>query len=205
MSGPQHPEGGAERPACPDAAPPSAAHCGPLSHALSRVARLHRIAAGRFLKEAGIYPGQEFVMMHLWESGPVRQSELIKVLDLDPSTVTKMLQRLEQTGHVRRSPDPADRRAVLVEATAASCTLHTQVTEAWGRLEELTLAGLDAHERAELGRLLGRVEANLCKEAPGCPGTPPARDTGPGTARDTPSRAAQDSTSSARSTSAAEL
>ncbi|WP_336322196.1 MarR family winged helix-turn-helix transcriptional regulator [Streptomyces lavendofoliae] len=197
MTGPQHPEEGAERASCTDA-PPSAAQCGPLSHALSRVARLHRIAAGRFLKEAGIYPGQEFVMMHLWDAGPVRQSELIKVLDLDPSTVTKMLQRLEQTGHVRRSPDPADRRAVLVEATAASCTLHAQVTGAWSRLEELTLAGLDAPERAELTRLLGKVEANLCKGTPGCPDTPPP-------ARGGTSSGDQDSASSARSTSAAEL
>ncbi|MFF8828808.1 MarR family winged helix-turn-helix transcriptional regulator [Streptomyces sp. NPDC015131] len=178
MTAPQratrHAEAGAEPSACADAIP-SAAQCGPLSHTLSRVARLHRFAAGKLLKEAGIYPGQEFVMMHLWDAGPVRQSELIKVVDLDPSTVTKMLQRLEQTGHVRRSPDPADRRAVLVEATPASCTLHAQVTAAWSDLEDLTLAGLDAGERAELARLLGKVEANLCKEAPGCPATPPVR------------------------------
>ncbi|GAA2509304.1 MarR family winged helix-turn-helix transcriptional regulator [Streptomyces gobitricini] len=204
MPGPHHPEESAERAARTEA-PPSAARCGPLSHALSRVARLHRIAAGRFLKEAGIYPGQEFVMMHLWDAGPVRQSELIKVLDLDPSTVTKMLQRLEQTGHVRRSPDPADRRAVLVEATTASCSLHTQVTGAWSRLEEQTLAGLDAHERAELARLLGKVEANLCKEAQDCPGAPAAQDGAAGTAQDSAADAAQDSASSARSTSAAEL
>ncbi|MDN3295088.1 MarR family winged helix-turn-helix transcriptional regulator [Streptomyces ficellus] len=163
-----HRSQGADEPACTEELP-SAARCGPVSHTISRVGRLHRIAAGKFLKAAGIYPGQEAVMMYLWDSGPVRQSELIKVMDLDPSTVTKMLQRLEQTGHVRRSPDPADRRAVLVEATGASCSLLTEVSAAWADLEEHTLAGLDAHERAELARLLGKVEANLCKETLGCP------------------------------------
>ncbi|NUK11091.1 winged helix-turn-helix transcriptional regulator [Streptomyces lunaelactis] len=154
--------------ACPDELP-IAARGGPVSHAISRVARLHRIAAGKLLKRLGLYPGQEFVMMRLWDAGPVRQSELIKAVDLDPSTVTKMLQRLEQTGHVRRCQDPDDRRAVLVEATDNSCALLADVTDAWGDLEAYTLAGLDADERRELTRLLAKVEENLCTAAEECP------------------------------------
>ncbi|MFD9603765.1 MarR family winged helix-turn-helix transcriptional regulator [Streptomyces sp. NPDC056708] len=154
-------------PACTEL--PSAARGGPVSHAVSRVARLHRIAAGRLLKGLGLYPGQEFLMMYLWDAGAVRQSELIKTVDLDPSTVTKMLQRLEQTGHVRRCPDPGDRRAVLVEATDDSCALHADVERAWTNLEEHTLAGLDPAERKELARLLAKVEENLCHETEDCP------------------------------------
>ncbi|MFI7355716.1 MarR family winged helix-turn-helix transcriptional regulator [Streptomyces avidinii] len=146
------------------AAVPGAVLDGPVSHAISRVARLHRIAAGRVLRDLGLHPGQEFLMMHLWDSGAVRQSELIKAVGLDPSTVTKMLQRLEQSGHVRRRPDPADRRASLVEATDASCGLLVEVRRAWGELERQTLDGLDAAERAELTRLLGKVESALCAE-----------------------------------------
>ncbi|MFD9517132.1 MarR family winged helix-turn-helix transcriptional regulator [Streptomyces sp. NPDC059979] len=137
---------------------------GPVSHAISRVARLHRIAAGRVLRDLGLHPGQEFLMMHLWDSGAVRQSELIKSVGLDPSTVTKMLQRLEQSGHVRRRPDPCDRRASLVEATDASCGLLVEVRRAWGELELQTVNGLDDTERTELARLLGKVETALCPE-----------------------------------------
>jgi DNA-binding MarR family transcriptional regulator len=133
---------------------PSAARGGPVSHAL---------------KCAGLYPGQEFLMMYLWDAGAARQSELIKAADLDPSTVTKMLQRLEQAGHVRRRPDPDDRRAVLVEASADSCALHLDVERAWTNLEKRTLAGLDATERAELARLLAKVEENLSRETENCP------------------------------------
>jgi DNA-binding MarR family transcriptional regulator len=148
---------------------PGAARGGPLSHALSRVSRLHRIAAGKMLRRTGLYPGQEFLMMHLWEVGAARQSELIKSVDLDPSTVTKMLQRLEQTGYVRRSPDPRDRRAAVVEATADSCELRSQVEAAWVSLEDRTLSGLDGAERVELARLLAKVEANLCGSVTDCP------------------------------------
>lgn len=146
---------------------PSAARGGPVSHAVSRVARLHRNAAGRLLRGLGLHPGQELVMMHLWEGGPARQSDLIRLLDLDPSTVTKTLQRLEQAGHVRRRSDPADRRAVLVEATEGSGPLLGRVEAAWAELEEQTLAGLDAAERAQFLRLLTRVESNLCTESTG--------------------------------------
>ncbi|MGW7367148.1 MarR family winged helix-turn-helix transcriptional regulator [Streptomyces sp. NPDC054841] len=156
-------------PACTYDKLPVAARGGPVSHAVSRVARLHRIAAGKLLKQVGLYPGQEIVMMHLWDCGPVRQSELIKICELDPSTVTKMLQRLEQSGHVRRTPDPADRRAVLVESTDTSCALLADVQRAWSELENLTLSGLDPAERAELGRLLAKVEGNLCTESAECP------------------------------------
>ncbi|MFE7381151.1 MarR family winged helix-turn-helix transcriptional regulator [Streptomyces zhihengii] len=155
-------------PACTETLP-LAARGGPVSHALSRVARLHRITAGKLLKALDLYPGQEFLMMRLWGAGPVRQSELIKEVGLDPSTVTKMLQRLEQTGHVSRCPDASDRRAVMVEATERSCALLTDVSHAWTRLEERTLAGLDQGERQELARLLAKVEDSLCTETADCP------------------------------------
>ncbi|UUN26181.1 MarR family winged helix-turn-helix transcriptional regulator [Streptomyces sp. FIT100] len=196
-------------PACTaDELLPAAARGGPVSHAVSRVARLHRIAAGKLLRRLGLYPGQEMVMMHLWETGPVRQSDLIKAVALDPSTVTKMLQRLEQSGHVRRRPDPADRRAVLVEATDASCALHADVARAWSELEDHTLAGLDPAERAELIRLLAKVEANLCVEAAECQGQDPAGAAPaaePAAARPGSTSAQPESTSSALSTSASEL
>ncbi|MFC9653462.1 MarR family winged helix-turn-helix transcriptional regulator [Streptomyces sp. NPDC056937] len=155
-------------PACP-VGPPGTARGGPVSHALSRVARLHRIAAGKLLRRTGLYPGQEFLMMHLWDADAVRQSELIKAMDLDPSTVTKMLQRLDHAGYVERSADPQDRRAVLVTATGDSCALRSEVADAWTELEKHTLAGLDDAEQAELARLLAKVETNLCGVTADCP------------------------------------
>ncbi|WP_254878426.1 MarR family winged helix-turn-helix transcriptional regulator [Streptomyces sp. NA04227] len=153
----------------------SAARCGEVSHAVTRVARLHRATAGRLLRQAGIYPGQELVMMLLWERGTMRQSELIRSVELDPSTVTKMLQRLEQSGHVSRHSCTDDRRAVMVEATASSRALLSAVQAAWERLEDITLGGLEPDERAQLLALLGRVEANLCaqteEDGAKCPGT----------------------------------
>ena len=100
-------------------------------------------------------------MMHLWEAGAVRQADLIDTLGVDPSTMTKMLQRLQRTGNVTRTTDPADRRAVLVEATDTSRALRPEIKAVWKALEQRTVAGLDPAERAELQRLLEKVAANF--------------------------------------------
>ena len=100
-------------------------------------------------------------MMHLWEAGAVRQADLIDTLGVDPSTMTKMLQRLQRTGNVTRTTDPADRRAVLVEATEASRALRPEIEAAWKTVEQRTVAELAPAERAELQRLLEKVAMNL--------------------------------------------
>jgi DNA-binding MarR family transcriptional regulator len=144
-----------------DTAPRPVDTGGEISHTISRVARAHRATAGQLLRRLGLYPGQELLLMRLWESGPQRQSVLIKELDLDPSTVTRMVQRLEQAGFVTRGADPDDRRAVLVSATEAGEALRQGVGRMWRELEERTLAGLGEGEREHLARLLAALERNL--------------------------------------------
>ena len=70
----------------------------------------------------------------------------------------QMLQRLQRTGNVTRTTDPADRRAVLVEATETSNALRPEIEDAWKTLEQRAVAGLDPAERAELQRLLERLQ-----------------------------------------------
>jgi MarR family transcriptional regulator, organic hydroperoxide resistance regulator len=137
-----------------------------VSHALARVARLHRAAAGQLLRRCGLYPGQELLMMQLWDHGPQSQAQLIDLIDLDASTVTRMVQRLEQAGFVRRHRSRADRRTVVVEPTAAAQALRGQVVQAWRQLEDLTLHGLAESERASLIELLDKIEGNLSEPEP---------------------------------------
>ncbi|GAA1251000.1 MarR family winged helix-turn-helix transcriptional regulator [Kitasatospora nipponensis] len=144
---------------------PAAASGGPISHAIFRLARLHRMLAGQLLRRIGLHPGQELVMMHLWELGAQRQTDLVRLLDSDAATMTRTVQRLEQAGFVRRRPSPTDRRASLIEPTAASHALRREVEESWSRLEELVTAGLSAGERTAALHTLERLEENLVQSA----------------------------------------
>ncbi len=102
----------------PTSVPVPAATLGaPIAYALYRVARLHRMIAGNLLRRVGLHPTQEVLMMYLWELGPQRQTDLVRLLDSDAATMTRTIQRLEHAGFVRRSPDADDKRAHRIEAT----------------------------------------------------------------------------------------
>lgn len=136
---------------------------GPLNLAIVRVAKLHHQLARQVMRETGLHPGQELIMMHLWENGPQRQIDLIRPLGSDAATMTRSVRRLERAGFVRRSPSPTDGRSIIIEATQASQALRAQVENLWPRLEQLTTDGLTDDERASVGALLGKLADNLVR------------------------------------------
>jgi DNA-binding MarR family transcriptional regulator len=144
---------------------PAAAHGGPISHAIFRVARLHKMVAGNLLRRVGLHPGQELVMMYLWELGPQRQTDLIPLLDSDAATMTRTIRRLEQGGFVRRSPVPDDKRAFLIEPTAAGRALRPQVEQIWNQLEEIVVGGVGQHDRKTIRLVLDGLEERLTRAA----------------------------------------
>jgi DNA-binding MarR family transcriptional regulator len=101
------------------------------------------------------------VMMYLWDLGPQRQADLVRLLDSDAATMTRTVRRLEQAGFVRRRPSPTDKRASLIEPTAASHALRREVERAWSQLEDLVTADLSPDERTTALLTLERLEHNL--------------------------------------------
>lgn len=59
------------------------------------------------------------ILGRLYDEGPSRLSPLAIVFGLDLSTVSRQVQALESAGFVRRTVDPSDRRASLIDLTAA--------------------------------------------------------------------------------------
>lgn len=155
---------------------PGAASSGPISHAIFRLARLHRMFAGQLLRRIGLHPGQELVMMHLWELGPQRQIDLVRLMDSDAATMTRTVRRLEQAGFVRRRPSPTDKRASLIEPTAASHALRQEVERVWSQLEDTSTTGLSDDECTDALATLERLEQNLVRAA--AQPTEPNRRTG---------------------------
>ncbi|CRK57930.1 Transcriptional regulator, MarR family [Alloactinosynnema sp. L-07] len=137
--------------------------CGPVSHAVFRLSRLHNLVAAQILRETGLYRGQEVLMMHLWETGPQRQVDLLKATDTDAATMTRSIRRLEQAGFVTTERSTEDRRAVIVAPTEASCALRDRVTQVWRDLEHATVADLDDAEVATALRALRTLERNLLR------------------------------------------
>lgn len=139
---------------------------GDVSRMVGRVARAHSGTAAAMLHTLGLYPGQEALLMRLWDTGRQTQGELTSALGLDPSTVTRTVQCLERQGLITRSSSPTDRRAVIVELTAAGMELRELVEDFWHKLERKATRDLSDRQRVSALRLLRRIEANLAPAAP---------------------------------------
>ncbi|MET8170619.1 MarR family transcriptional regulator, partial [Streptomyces sp. NPDC005329] len=98
---------------------PDAAREGRLSHAIFQLARAHRGHAAAMLRALNLHPGQELLLMQLFDRDGQTQGELLERVGLDHSTVSKSLRRMQEAGLLTREPAPHDRRAMVVSLTDA--------------------------------------------------------------------------------------
>jgi len=94
--------------------------CFALYGAANRVTRLYR----PLLEALGLTYPQYLAMLVLWEASPRTVGALGEALDLESSTLTPLLKRLETQGLVARTRDPEDERRVVVTLTEAGAALR---------------------------------------------------------------------------------
>lgn len=85
------------------------------------------------------------------------QRELAEFLALDPSQIVALVDSLEKDGHVRRVPDPSDRRSKLIDPTPQGQALYARARELTRASEEASLGGLTAAEKKQLLALLNKA------------------------------------------------
>lgn len=113
------------------------------------------------LEVHGLYPGQELVLLQLWEQEGLTHSELVERCHVEAPTVSRTLQRMEAMGVVVRRQDPSDARVSRVHLTDRGRQLREPVERLWAEVEARSLAGFTADERLFLRRLLIAVRQNL--------------------------------------------
>ena len=82
-------------------------------------------------------------------------------LEVEPITLCRMVDRLEEAGMVERRKDPADRRAWRLHLTPKSQKIVAKLQLSVDALVEDMLCGLTSEEREEFARLLKAVGSNL--------------------------------------------
>ena len=132
-----------------------------LNQAIRLLSLRHRARAAALLAPLGLYPGQEVLLLALARSGPRIQAQLSEALGCEPPSVTLMARKLEASGHIRRRPAPADKRASIVELTGAGQALASQVKQLWCALAEETVSGLPDQTVAELPGTLNALTSNV--------------------------------------------
>jgi DNA-binding MarR family transcriptional regulator len=133
-----------------------------IGRGIMRVRRLILTEGSKRLEEHGeqLLPWQ--VLNYLDRTGPSSQAELAQGTGQHPTGLSRLLDELEKSGHVRRRRDARDRRRLVVEPTAAGLArlrlgrpvMHAAVGQ--------VLGPLDAKSRKALRDLLSRlVEGNV--------------------------------------------
>lgn len=141
-----------------------------LTDIVMSVARLIRRRQVAALEPFGLSPSQSRALRVLTRVGePVRLGFLAERLRIVPRSATDVVDSLEEAGWVRRTPDPNDRRAVLLELTDAGATLAADVAKAQRRESSDVFDDLDESERATLTELLERVDAGHDSRPRDCP------------------------------------
>lgn len=116
------------------------------------------------LADAGLSTARYGVLEQLARAGdPLPLGELAARLSCVRSNVTQLVDRLEAEGLVRRVTDPADRRSVRAELTAAGRARYRQGGERYRTVESAFESRITDDDRA----MLGRVLASLHEESDG--------------------------------------
>jgi DNA-binding MarR family transcriptional regulator len=103
----------------------------------------------------------------LWEQEGLTHTELSRRLQVQPATITKMLQRMEKAGFVVRKHDPDDQRVSRVYLTQAGRAVREDVQQVWRKLEEEAFAGFTEEESVLLRQFFLRIRANLIEVSGG--------------------------------------
>jgi MarR family transcriptional regulator, transcriptional regulator for hemolysin len=128
---------------------------------ISDVGRLLRTYADQKARQFGMTRAQWAVLLKLERYEGLNQSDLAEYLDIQPITLTRLVDRLCDSGLIERRADPDDRRAKLLYLTPAARPLLERISTQVGVLAEEVLAGLDADAIDAVRSQLGIARENL--------------------------------------------
>jgi len=130
---------------------------------VAETAQTMRRAFDRRAAALGVTRAQWRVLVRLAHNNGARQVELAYQLDIEPITLCRMIDRLEEAGLVERRRDEVDRRAWNIHLTQKAEPLIGELHHLGAELHADALAGISAADRKTTLDVLARVRANLTK------------------------------------------
>lgn len=128
---------------------------------LSDVARMLRTLADQEARKFGMTRAQWVVLLRLQRSEGLKQSELADILDIQPITLTRLIDRLCDNGLIERRSDPNDRRAKRLFLTAAARPVLDRLNKLTNQMMVRLLAGVERPAIEEMAGHLAGIKENL--------------------------------------------
>ena len=111
--------------------------------------------------EIGLSPGQPKILDYLTEQNFCMQKEIAEACDIDPATVSQILNNMEQNVLIRRVTPTNDRRSLSIEITGKGKEMHEKWEYFRKDAEEIALKGFSKEEKELLADYLWRAYGNL--------------------------------------------
>ena len=128
---------------------------------VSDVARMLRTLFDQEARKFGMTRAQWGVLFRLERSEGLKQSELADVLEIQPITLTRLIDRLCDNGLIERRSDPNDRRAKRLFLTPAARPLLTRLDKLTSEIMERTLIGVDRNAVEAMTNQLAAIKENV--------------------------------------------
>jgi DNA-binding MarR family transcriptional regulator len=128
---------------------------------INDVARLLRRNFNRRVQSLGLTQAQWRAVAHLSRNEGMTQVELADLLEIQPITLTRLVDRMEAAGWVERRNHPLDRRAVQLYLAPKCAPILEQMHELATETIALAVAGLSTADQKRMLEDLQHMKRNL--------------------------------------------
>ena len=132
-----------------------------LGFLVTDIARLLRRSMDRRLQSLGLTQAQWRAIVHLSRSEGMTQAALAESLEIQPITLTRLIDRMEHAGWVERRTHPLDRRAIQLYLTAQSQPILEEMAARASEVLREATHGLSPRVQRQLAATLERIKENL--------------------------------------------
>ena len=133
---------------------------------ISRIKQVNTRLLNKFLAQKNItaFNGEQGRILHaLWENDGISNRELSKESGLAMSSLTTMLERMEEKKLLERSVDENDKRKILIFLTDYAKSLKSEYDEISDKMTEISFKGISVEERLAFEMTLEKVLYNFEK------------------------------------------
>jgi MarR family transcriptional regulator for hemolysin len=147
-------------------------HPFPVGFAVYELSRTMRRHFERRARSLGFTPEQWRALWHLERNEGITQAGLAEILEIQPISLTRTLDRMAASGLIERRPDPKDRRAVQLFLTQASEPILAMLHKEFESFRAQASEGMSPQQQTQMAALLGHMRDNLDKLDAATGGTP---------------------------------
>ena len=132
---------------------------------LNDVARLLRVDADKRARQHGMTRAQWAILIWLERQPGISQKELSEILEVEPISVARLIDRLEARGMVERRPDPRDRRIWRLHLLEPAREVLHEIDRQRADMTRIVTAGIEEESIEIMTEALIRMKAILTQDS----------------------------------------